>query len=355
LIEQQDNDLFKSIDTKALTPVIEDTYTYLVTDNSKLPIINIAALKQTLIDTFTAQIMTSNPTIEQEIIKLTNELKKVPGGLVNGTLVNQKVITTFTNSSLNKELQLSVIDITNIIIYINSNNNSKDIANYIVSKMISSQLKLDTVSDTLDLNILLDNTFKDKNPITYIKTNALNIKTSIVISMIAITTLIIGLILLVAYNIKKTAKWIIIPTVISIIPSISLIAFYIVNKHILSELIIKSKLEIFDKFITNYIGNMNIYMIIQTVLIVILLTALYIFSKLYKQKEIVNRHLVIRSFSYIGGSLIILLIIAYNIYNTYTRINNIITFKTPEININQALDKTLNTDLFESLGNQKQQ
>lgn len=341
---------------KELPSIIKDSFAYISGNEKGMPVINIKPIKDTIINVFADQVI-----LHDESIELSNLIKKLnftPDNLLKDGKANPEVVNMLLNSDIGKEMEINKSSAERIIDKLATINedNSNEILKFIVKEMIISKSKIDNMNDELDLNILFKNIYGDNNPIEINRNFINNIRNNYTTTSFAILISLILIIVIISYNLKSILRWCGTSFIISGLISIILYSLYKNSFDILIQnsldKIKDTNLPLIKDLLSNYISGINNYLFIQSIIIIILGIGLIIYSFILKKvikterRNTLLRFIIVITLIITSASSILNFI--KNVDTEIKEYNKAIELIPKEIDINKALDLTLNTTLFES-------
>lgn len=336
--------------------IIKDSFKYLSGNKKDMPVINIKPIKDTILNVIADQVILNAGNISKDLNNFIKLFKSVSGELLKDGKANSDAVNLLVKSDIGKNLKIDKETAERIIEKIATINedNSNEIIKFVVKEMISSKVNINEMNDELDLNLLFKNFYENNNPIEATRNIVVNIKTSYILTSFIILISLILLITFISYNIKNILKWCGTSFIIAGLISITSYQLY---KKIFEILIINALDKIKDtnlllvkNIISDYINGIIRYFFIQSIIIIVLGTILIVVSIIIKNKTTDKRNLLLRFiiiFTLIIVSILSIINFIRNIKIEIKEYNEIIESVPKEININHALDETLNTTLFE--------
>ncbi len=342
---------------KELPSLIKDSFAYFSGNKKDMPAINIKPIKDTIINVFADQVILHSNDASLELSNFIEELNFNKDNLLKDGKANPEIVNILLSSDIGKEMEITKSSAERIIKELATINedNSKEILKFIIKEMIISKSKIDSMSDELDLNILFRNIYGENNPIEITRNFINNIKVNYITTSVIILISLILIIALISYNLKNILRWCGTSFMISGFISISLYSLYKNSFGLLIQNSINkikdTNIPVIQELLSDYINGINNYLLIQSIVITILGVGLIIYSFILKKEIKTERRNTLLRFI-----IVIILIITStssvmnlikNINTEIKEYNNKIESIPKEIDVNKALDLTLNTTLFE--------
>lgn len=347
---------------KTETPnTIKKSYAYLTNNEKTLPTINIKPLKNSIIKIFTDQILLQANNSGIDINELITQLKKESQYLIIDGKPNQDIIDDFISSDFAKSINLDKDTAEDIIVMLNETENEDNVLELFVKKIIINKLNINDMKDELDLNLLINNIYDDNNPIDTVKNNVNNIRINISNTITIIFISLMLIISLILFKLKTSSKlWGTLLTISGLITFILMLFYQTTYASNISKIItLDSNLEIFENFFISYINEISNYIIIQSIIFISLGIILIIIGIIIKKKEQKKSFILIRltAFAILISTIVLTTINSINyVQKEIKELNIVLNPKEnniKDINIIEALDKTLNTNFFSSIVNEE--
>jgi len=378
-----------SIDVQWVTgnipKLIKDIFSYLTANSEIIPPLDLVPLKETVVNTAKTIIMKeyeagSENEIEEIFKNIREEIKK-------DRVAKDKLINEFMNDEEFKDIGISREVFESVIEEIENRDDQeitgKEIIGLLLDEVIKEKMSIEQMKDELDLHLLLENIYgSENNPVTGVRNLVNNLRDSSFTINVIIMVLLLLIIIAAVYYPKSILRW----TGICLILAGGVYLVTFAAEIVINPIIINKFGEAMEgakgldilfvqDFILSFIKGIINFMLMQALVIIALGILMIIISFFIKKRSVAEINVAIgqmenRKKPSKSNAIIVLvralavaaLMIAialsimkyYGTFNSEVAVFNEINESTKSseerTDIKEALDKTLNSKLFSSLG-----
>lgn len=195
------------------TKLVKGTYAYLISSNEKLPVINVNPLKDMFFELSAEQITREAGEWEDSVQMMIKNVESVVStnsddGTINNTVMNEIMkIEIFREMGINRDTAARIVE--KILNREEENTELRDIFDYIVRQIVLDRTDSYNMKDKLDLNLLPPALFgNSQNPISAMPDFIADIKIIIYLLIITLSILLALIIAAVAYSPRSTLAWV---------------------------------------------------------------------------------------------------------------------------------------------------
>lgn len=367
--------------------VIKGFFGYFTGNNESIPLIYIKPMKDLYIEMFTEQISTHSGAIpEKDIDNVIRKMKKVSGGILTNGKANEKAIDVLMAADMFKSMGLSRESAGMIVEKIGNmeleDTGGKEIFDFIIKIFVEEKTGTNSMKNELDLNLLFDTIYgSDSNPVAAAKIVVNEVRNRIYSINIIIFGILLFIIILLTFYPSGILRWsgtiLILSGVICLIPAaLYRLVIDMINNEFTK---IQSNLREMDLFfirdwVQSYIGGIVKFLIMQAAIIFVIGIVIIIISffmpstksikdkiymtkpdgkiSLYKRKgfiQTIRTVVIILLMVFLPLSIVkYSRLVSYEI-TAFNEISERSYDRKDKVSTNEALDKVLDTKLFESM------
>lgn len=282
------------------TAVVKGTFSYIVSDSEKLPVINIKPAKEALLEGVTMEVMKREDTrknleVISQVIKILDN--KFMSAILENEISND-IINYVLNLDIVKESSLDQDMIRAILkVYRENNlNETDDISELLVTEMFTSKFDLESYKDDLDLNLLFEEVFQtQENPIREVRILIYSLRGIMTKTFLILLLLLILIVCVTSFRIDSSLKWIsngliigglssVLIGLLKFVPMISKVLFYNSFYKIDSLQSIESINNI-QPWLGSFINRFFTSLIIEGIILIILAIAILIVIKILQKNS----------------------------------------------------------------------
>lgn len=190
---------------------IKGLYGYFLSERTKLPVININPVKEAYVSMFVQSIIEhSDSNATRQVSQTAVAIKDILTKYSNDKIINDQVIDEMMKLKQFKAMNMSREAVGRFAQTIAGLNNIKpeELLKYSVTEMIKDRISFYEIKDDLDLNLLFETKYGNKNnPVSGIAGLVKSIKNSVFWLIFALFTLLLLIIVLTVFTLKGILRW----------------------------------------------------------------------------------------------------------------------------------------------------
>jgi hypothetical protein len=371
--------------TDTIVELIKDAFLYFTADSERIPPVDIVPLKETFLNMAKTMIMEKYKA--ESDIEMENFFKNTFEEIKKGRVTKEEVINRIMSNDEFKDAGISKEAFKNVIKELGKKDiqeiTGKEIIGLLVDEVIKEKMGIEQMKDELDLHLLLENIYgSENNPVTGARNLFNSLRKNIYTVNIIIMVLLLLIILAAVYYPRGILRWTGICLMLAgVIYLIVFAAEILINPIIVNkteEIInVTQDLDLIfvQEFVLSFIKGIMNFMLIQALVITALGILMIIISFFTKKIKAVRIDMAAgqmeqgKKTSKSNGIIVLVRTIAvaaimiatvlssmkyYEAVNfeitVFNEINENMENRNEPIDIKEALDKTLNSKLFSSLG-----